>query len=178
MNIIIVPGFWLDASSWDDVTPPLTAAGIRSPPLGHCGPEGCRAHRCAPLDAVVANDRLLRCACGPRRLLGGGAIIYAAAYARPERVARTIYVDSGPLTDGGVINDELPPTATTPASAVELFDDADIIDLTDDLAPFSRPRDPAARDVALYRQQLTDDAVSSPGHRHRMRVLVCPCSAK
>ena len=27
MDIILVPGFWLDASSWEEVTPPLVAAG-------------------------------------------------------------------------------------------------------------------------------------------------------
>ena len=32
---------------------------------------------------------------------GGGAIAHAAADARPDRVARVVYVDSWPLGDGG-----------------------------------------------------------------------------
>lgn len=36
---------------------------------------------------------------------GGGAIIHAAVDARPDKVERAIYVDSGPLGEGGVIND-------------------------------------------------------------------------
>jgi pimeloyl-ACP methyl ester carboxylesterase len=38
---------------------------------------------------------------------GGGAIIYAVADARPNRIVRTVYVDSGPLGDGDSINAEL-----------------------------------------------------------------------
>ena len=33
MDIILVPGFWLDASSWEEVTPVLEAAGHRPTPL-------------------------------------------------------------------------------------------------------------------------------------------------
>jgi len=29
MDIILIPGFWLDASSWDEVVPPLRQAGHR-----------------------------------------------------------------------------------------------------------------------------------------------------
>ena len=39
---------------------------------------------------------------------GGGAIAHAAADARPGRVARVVYVDSFPMGEGGLINDELP----------------------------------------------------------------------
>jgi hypothetical protein len=27
MDIILIPGFWLDASSWDDIVPALERAG-------------------------------------------------------------------------------------------------------------------------------------------------------
>jgi hypothetical protein len=27
MNVVLIPGFWLDASSWDAVTPVLEQAG-------------------------------------------------------------------------------------------------------------------------------------------------------
>ena len=66
MDIILVPGFWLDASSWAEVTPPLVTAGHRVHPLTLPGLEsvdtpradiGLRDH----VDAVVAArvDRLI-----------------------------------------------------------------------------------------------------------------------
>ena len=33
MDIILIPGLWLDASSWDDVLPTLRAAGLNPRPL-------------------------------------------------------------------------------------------------------------------------------------------------
>jgi pimeloyl-ACP methyl ester carboxylesterase len=36
---------------------------------------------------------------------GGGAIEHATANARPDRIARVVYVGAGPLGDGEAIND-------------------------------------------------------------------------
>lgn len=38
MDIILVPGLWLTASSWDDIVPALEAAGHRPHPLSMPGP--------------------------------------------------------------------------------------------------------------------------------------------
>ena len=59
MDIILVPGFWLDASSWEEVTPPLTAAGHKVHPLTLPGLESADAPRAGiglrtHIDAVVA----------------------------------------------------------------------------------------------------------------------------
>ena len=59
MDIILVPGFWLDASSWEEVTPPLTAAGHQVHPLTLPGLESADAPRAGiglrtHIDAVVA----------------------------------------------------------------------------------------------------------------------------
>src|SRR6266498_1721829 len=113
MDIILIPGFWLDASSWNEVAPVLEQAGHRVRPLTLPGLESRDAHRSGirlrdHVEAVVA---AVDEADGPVVLVGhsgGGAIAYAAADARPDRVARVVYVDSGPLADGGAINDELP----------------------------------------------------------------------
>ena len=105
MDIILVPGFWLDASSWDEVTPALEAAGHHPHPLTLPGLESPTANREGielhhHVDAVVeAIDALS----GPVVLVGhsgGGAVIHGAVDARPDRVARAIYVDSGPLGEG------------------------------------------------------------------------------
>jgi pimeloyl-ACP methyl ester carboxylesterase len=39
---------------------------------------------------------------------GGGAVIHGAVDARPQRVTRAVYVDSGPTPDGVPINAEIP----------------------------------------------------------------------
>src|ERR671933_56334 len=116
MDIILIPGFWLDASSWDEVVPALEQAGHRPRPLTLPGMESKDADRSEitlrdHVDAVVRVIDSLDPADGKVVLVGhsgGGAIAHAAVDARPDRVARVVYVDSVPLGEGGVINDELP----------------------------------------------------------------------
>ncbi|MDQ0755391.1 alpha/beta fold hydrolase [Arthrobacter sp. B3I4] len=164
MDIILVPGFWLDASSWSEVTPPLLNAGHRVHPLTLPG----LASRSAPragiglrthIDAVVAAvDRID----GPVVLVGhsgGGAIIHGAVDARPDRIARAIYVDSGPLADGGVINDSLPADGDEiPLPPWEFFEDADLVDLDDGIREAFRARAvPEPKGVAFDQQRLGDE---------------------
>src|SRR3954470_16931593 len=113
MDIILVPGFWLDASSRSEVTPALVAAGHRVHPLTLPGLESKDAPRAGiglrdHVDAVVAAVD----AVGEHVLLGGhsggGGSVHGAAPARPDRVVRAVYVDCVPLGQGDVINDELP----------------------------------------------------------------------
>lgn len=164
MDIILVPGFWLDASSWDGVTPPLAAAGHRVHPLTLPGLESADAQRAgiglrSHIDAVVAEVDALD---GPVALVGhsgGGAIIHGALDARPERVARAVYVDSGPLGEGGVINDELPADGEEiPLPPWELFDDEDLTDLDEGLrAAFRERAIPQPKGVAQDQQHLHDE---------------------
>src|SRR5258707_30954 len=113
MDIILIPGSWLDGSSWAEVTPALEHAGHRVRALTLPGLESADAARAGPrlrghVDAVVT---AVHEANGPVVLVGhsgGGAIAHAAADARPDRVARVVYVDAWPLGDGLAINDELP----------------------------------------------------------------------
>jgi len=163
MDIILVPGFWLDASSWSKVTPALVAAGHRVHPLTLPGLEakdaprggiGLREH----IDAVVATvDALER----PVVLVGhsgGGAIIHGVVDARPDRVVRAVYVDSGPVGDGGIINDALPAVGDdVPLPPWDAFDDADLTDLTEELrADFRARAIPQPRGVAYDRQHLSN----------------------
>jgi pimeloyl-ACP methyl ester carboxylesterase len=163
MDIILVPGFWLDASSWSEVTPPLVAAGHRVHPLTLPGLESADAPRAgiglrSHIDAVVAAVDAID---GPVVLVGhsgGGAIIHGAVDARPDRVARAVYVDSGPLGEGGVINDELPAEGDdVPLPPWEGFEDADLTDLDDGLRAAFRARAiPQPRGVAQDQQHLHD----------------------
>ncbi len=139
MDIVLIPGFWLNASSWDAVLPPLVAAGHSVHPLTLPGKEstdadrsgiGLRTHIGAVVDLV---DRLE----GKVVLVGhsgGGVIAHGVVDARPERIARVVYVDAGPLGDGGVINDEIPTEGPdAPLPPWEFFEEEDLVDLTEEL---------------------------------------------
>jgi pimeloyl-ACP methyl ester carboxylesterase len=176
MDIILVPGFWLDASSWEEVTPPLVTAGHKVYPLTLPGLESADAPRAGiglrtHIDAVVA---MIDAFDAPVVLVGhsgGGAIIHGAVDARPDRVARAIYVDSGPLGEGGVINDELPTEGDDmPLPPWELFEDEDLVDLTDELRGMFRARAiPQPKAVAQDQQHLGDE------RRYEVPVTVIAC---
>jgi pimeloyl-ACP methyl ester carboxylesterase len=164
MDIILIPGFWLDGSSWDEVAPALEKAGHRVRALTLPGLESVEAERSGirlrdHVEAVVA---ALDEADRPVVLVGhsgGGAIGYAAADARPERVARLVFVDSGPLAAGRAINDELPVVnGEIPLPDWSLFGKEDLRDLDDELREAFRARavpEPAA--VAYDKQVLNDE---------------------
>ena len=112
MDIILVPGLWLDGSSWDKVVPALEAAGHRPHSLTLPGMESKNTDRSQitlrdHVDAVVREID----ACGPDAkviLVGhsaGCGICYAALDARPGRVARAIYVGGFPTGDGDPLVD-------------------------------------------------------------------------
>ena len=164
MDIVLVPGFWLDASSWSEVTPTLAAAGHRVHPLTLPGLESVDASRAGiglrdHIEAVVAAVDAIA---DPVVLVGhsgGGAVIHGAADARPDRVVRTVYVDSVPSGEGDVINDGLPAVGDeVPLPAWEEFDEADLTDLDEELRAAFRARavpEPVA--VTRDRQHLRDE---------------------
>ena len=164
MDVILVPGFWLDASSWDKVTPPLIAAGHSVYPLTLPGLESIDAPR-AGIGLRTHVDAVVRQIDGIQRPVvlvghsGGAAIIYAAIDVRPNRVRRGIYVDSGPLAAGGAINDQLPAVGDEiPLPPWESFEAADLVDLSDDLRAAFRARAiPEPKGVAYDKQQLSND---------------------
>ncbi|MGH9890880.1 MAG: alpha/beta fold hydrolase, partial [bacterium] len=123
------------------------------------------------VDAVVA---LIDSATEPVVLVGhsgGGAIAHAAVDARPDRVARVVYVDSGPLGDGGVINDEFPVVGNEiPLPDWSVFEEEDLVDLDDDLrASFRERAIPQPVRVGTDRQALTDP------RRYDVPVTVIAC---
>jgi pimeloyl-ACP methyl ester carboxylesterase len=167
MDIILIPGFWLDGPSWDEVVPALRRAGHRVQALTLPGMESKDADRSEitlrdHVDAVVAVIDSIGTADAGVVLVGhsgGGAIAHAAADARPGRVARVIYVDSFPLGDGGLINDELPvENGEVPLPDWSLFDKEDLVDLDDDLRAVFRARAiPTPVHVTSDRQRLSDE---------------------
>jgi pimeloyl-ACP methyl ester carboxylesterase len=103
---------------------------------------------------------------------GGGAIAHAAVDARPDRVARVVYVDSWPTGDGGVINDELPvEDGEIPLPDWSHFEKEDLVDLTDELRAAFRARAiPTPERVARDQQQLFDE------RRYAVPVTVIACA--
>ena len=164
MDVILIPGFWLDASSWEQVTPLLAEAGHRVHPLTLPGLESVDADRSViglreHIDAVIAHvDRFDE----PVVLVGhsgGGAIAHGVADARPDRIARVVYVDAGPLGDGNAINDELPVVdGEIPLPDWSEFSDEDMTDLDDALrAAFIARAIPEPVGVAYDKISLHDE---------------------
>ncbi|NYF11993.1 pimeloyl-ACP methyl ester carboxylesterase [Pseudoclavibacter sp. JAI123] len=163
MDIILIPGFWLTGDSWAPVTRALEAAGHTAHPLTLPGKGagespagiGLRTH----IDAVTA---LIDSLDGEVVVIGhsgGGAIAYGAVDARPDRVAKVVYVDSGPLADGGVINDALPVKGDSiPLPDPSVFEAAELDGLDGDrwqlLADIAVP-EPLG--VATEQQRLSDE---------------------
>ena len=162
--IVLIPGFWLDASSWSAVRPALEKAGHRVRALTPPGLESQNADRTGiglrdHVDAVIA---LVDEAAGDVVLVGhsgGGAIAHAVADARPDRVARVVYVDAAPLGDGDVINDELPIVdGEVPLPDWSFFGEEALRDMDDDLRTEFRARAvPQPAGVATDPQLLTNE---------------------
>jgi pimeloyl-ACP methyl ester carboxylesterase len=179
MHIILIPGFWLDGSSWDGVVPALEQAGHRTHPVTLPGMESKEADRSRitlrdHVAAVVELIDSLDPADGKVVLAGhsgGGAIAHATVDARPGRVARVVYVDSGPLGEGGVINDEFPAeNGEVPLPDWSLFGDEDLADLDEELrAAFRERAIPTPVHVARDPQQLFDE------RRYDVPVTVIAC---
>lgn len=153
MDIVLIPGFWLTGDSWSHVTPALTSAGHTVHPVTR---EGATLHE--QIEFVTAAVDAIG---GPVVLVGhsgGGPIAYGVADARPDTVTRLIYVDSGPLGEGGVINDELPVVGDEiPLPDWSVFEAEDLIDLTDDLrTTFASIAVPEVARVASDRMTLSD----------------------
>jgi pimeloyl-ACP methyl ester carboxylesterase len=173
MDVILIPGFWLDSSAWDDIVPAVRAAGhepkpITLPGLVPADPEvGLR-------DQVEYVIGRVDAAAGPVVLVGhsgGGAVAHAVVDARPDRVAKVIYVDSLPLGHGGIINDEFDVVdGMVPLPARDVFDDESVVDMDDERwAAFQARALPIPEKVATEKQTLSD------ARRYDVPVTVITC---
>lgn len=131
MDIILIPGLWLDASVWDDVAPPLIAAGHRPHALTMPGVGGPPSDIGIDdwVEAVVAKVDELG---GPVIVVGhsgGGNVAWAAADARPEKVARVVFVDTVPPAPGRGISDFEVVDGVVPFPGWDFFPEEDVHDL-------------------------------------------------
>lgn len=167
MHIVLVPGLWLNGSSWDAVTPHLEAAGHQTHPLTLPGMASRETDRTGitlqdQVDAVVAAIDALDPADGKVLVVGhslGAAIAYAAVDARPDRVAGAVWIGGFPVPDGATLlglpaengEVEMPDWAA-------MGEDANIVDFSpDDLARFYADAIPAPELVLAGPQRLHDE---------------------
>lgn len=166
MEIILIPGMWLDGPSWSRVVPLLEQAGHRAHALTLPGMESKQADRSKVtrqdhVAAVVAAIDATDPAGGKVAVVGhsaGGAIGWAATDARPDRVARLICVGGFPLADGvgdpggyPVVGGEVP------LPDWSAFDEADLVDLDEAArAEFRERAIPSPEHAVTDPQRLTD----------------------
>ena len=179
MHLVLVPGLWLDASTWDRVVPLLEQAGHTVHPLTLPGMESRDADRSEVtlqdhVDAIVAAVDACDPEEGPVVLVGhsvGGTLAHAAVDARPERVSRTVFVASEPRGDGESPADGLPEVdGEVPIPDWSAFDDAELRGLDDALrAELRAGAVPAPLRVTRDTLRLTDE------RRHHVPATVLTC---
>ena len=134
MNIILIPGLWLDASSWNDVIPDLERAGHRVHPLTMPG-VGMPASESAGIgirDWIQTAVSAIDATPDPVVVVGhsgGGNVAWGAVDARPERVARVVFVDTVPPPTGMGISEFEVVDGVIPFPGWSFFPGEDVEDL-------------------------------------------------
>ncbi len=112
-DIVLIPGLWLNEHTWDRVVPLLEDAGHRVRALTLPGMESQAADRrgVTLADHVAAVVTAVDGAAGPVMLVGhsaGCGLGHAALAARPDRVARAVWVGGFPGESGDRLLGGLP----------------------------------------------------------------------
>lgn len=167
MEIVLVPGLWLDGSTWSEVASVLHGAGHHPHPVTLPGMESVAADRAdvTLADTVEAVVRTIDTAAGAGGdgvvLVGhsaGCGIAYAALDARPDLVRQMFYVGGFPTPEGDCVADGFAVEhgeITLPAWTE--FDEADLTDLDDPARDAFRARAvPSPGHLATDPQRLTD----------------------
>ena len=165
MDIVLVPGLWLNGSSWDAVTPTLEQAGHRVQALTLPGMDDrdTDRHGISQRDQVEAIVAAIDAAEGPVLLVGhsvGAGLAYAALDARPDRVARAVYVGGFPTPAGEAALTGLPAQdgEVPMPDWAEMGEDANIVDFdAEALERFYAEAIPAPERVLTDEQQLSDE---------------------
>jgi len=152
VHVILVPGLWLDASSWRDVAARLSAAGHSPHPVTLRGLQSRTADRSGMMLADhVAEIVTAIEACGEPVMVVGHAeacgLVHAAVNRVPDRIARACHIGGLPSGDGAYVLTGCGPDA---AGDRESADDPALS------AVYARMRDNDTRVVDAV-QRLTDE---------------------
>ncbi len=169
MQVILVPGLWLDASSWQPVIGALEEAGHTARPLtmpgtGRPASESDGIGIQDWVDAVVAEID----AASPLGAVvlvghsGGGNVVWAAADARPDAVARVVLVDTVPPAEGAIISEFPVVDGVIPFPGWDFFGE-DAADLDDEVRARTLPM---TRSVPMH--VPADHLAFSTGRRHQV----------
>ncbi|WP_053207258.1 alpha/beta fold hydrolase [Jiangella muralis] len=178
MHIVLIPGLWLDGSSWDRVIPVLERAGHTTHPLTLPGLESRDADRSAVtlrdhVDAIVAAVDAVPEDEGEVLVVGhslGSGLAYLAADARPGRVARTVYIGGFPARDGEPLGGFAAENGEIPLPSWEDIGEDDLKDLDD-----AARADFRARAVPSPERVTTDPVRLTDERRHDVPVtVICP----
>lgn len=107
MDIVLIGGLWLSGSAWDDVASALTQLGHRPVPVTLPG-QGDGSASATLDDQVAAVLAAVDAAAGKPLVVGhsaAGTLAWLAADARPERVAKAVFVGGFASSDGGTYAD-------------------------------------------------------------------------
>lgn len=137
MDIILIPGLWLDGSSWNEVIPALERAGHRAHPVTMPG-VGATADASSDIgiaDWVAAGIAAVDAVGGPVVVVGhsgGGNAAWGVADARPDHVARVVFVDTVPPPAGFGVSEFEVVDGVIPFPGWDYFPDEDVYDLDED----------------------------------------------
>lgn len=176
MDIILIPGLWLDGSSWDEVVPALEGAGHRPRPLTLPGLDAKAVDRSTITlqDHVDAVTAAIDDADGTVAVVGhslGAGVASAAVDARVDRVARAIYIGGFPAADGEPLGAGFAVAdGEVPLPEWDSFDEADLGGLDD--AARARFRE---RAIPSPEHAVTDVVHLSDERRYDVPVtVICP----
>lgn len=173
MDIVLIAGLWLDGSAWDRVVPVLEERGHRPVPLTLPG-QGDGSTSATLDDQVAAVVEAVDATSGKPLVVGHSAasgLAWAAADARPEKVARVVLIGGFPVADGERYADFFPIAGgVMPFPGWEPFEGPDSADLDDEgRRSIERVVVPVPEAVAKGIVHLSDE------RRYAVPVvLVCP----
>ena len=123
--VLLIPGHWLGAWAWDEVSSHLSTAGLRPIPLTLPGLDPADPDRAArTLDEQIAaiEDALAAAVADAGTNSGEAAVVVAHSGAnapvssvldrRPELVRHVVWVDSGPVARDGAFAPDIPAELT------------------------------------------------------------------